>query len=76
MPNICTAALALLDGHISMTLKLTWDMYYRYQKKAIYFERAYIREYENANARHVCPCITPTRRPKSCPLKIDPGNVF
>ena len=76
MPNICTAALALLDGHISRTLKLTWDMYSRYQKKAIYFERAYFREYENANARHVCPCNTPSIHPKPYPLKIDLGYVF
>ena len=73
---MCAPALPLPDTPKHALSKLTWDMYSRYQKKAIYFERAHFREYKNTNARHVCPCNTPSIHPKPYPLKIDLGYVF
>ena len=73
MPDTCTSALALLDGHKSRTLKLTWDMYSRYQKKVIYFGRAYFRILESIKMQmpDICaPALPLPDAPNRVPSKL------
>ena len=77
MPDMWAPALPLPDAKMA-SLKLTWDMilYSRYLLKQIVFGRAYRGNDKTANARQVCPCIGPSRRPQIWALEIDQGYTF
>ena len=61
IPDMCAPAIPLPDAPKHASSKLNWHIHSRYQLKSTYFERAYFREYENANAKLACSCITPPR---------------
>ena len=45
--------------------------------KPTLFKREHLRDYENANANHVDPCIIPVRIPLSvAPFEIDMNHTF